>query len=191
MIINQETIGHKFKRKTEKESLVSSSSLALVMQTGHKLSFNTPISKSCSCFASSECCNSLQQDSCSIPVNLASYVFIQIMLFFFTQYMGSLNTNVQVTAWEMSTVVSLFHKFCKFLLARKSREWELLGTAFLLGFVVGFFSCLSCQGSLFYLSLTLLYKDWHVNTCQTVWGSYVTGKYPRRITTRPSHYFLV
>lgn len=39
-IINQETIGHKFKRKTEKDWLVSSSSLALVMRTGRKLSFN-------------------------------------------------------------------------------------------------------------------------------------------------------
>lgn len=160
------------------------------MQTGHKLSFNTPISKSCSCFASSECCNSLQQASCSYTSE-SSLLCVYLDNAFFTQYMGSLNTNVQVTAWEMSTVVSLFHKFCKLLLARQSREWELLGTAFLLGFVVGFFPCLSCQGSLFYLSLTLLYKDWHVNTCQTVWGSYVTGKYPRRITTRPSHYFLV
>ena len=119
MIINQETIGHKFKRKTEKDSLVSSSSLAMVMRTGHKLSFNTP-SKSglqllCIIWALQRVTASQLQHTSESGL-LRGYSDNA----FFPQYKGSLNTNAQVTAWKWAQLSHFFINCASFCLQERA-----------------------------------------------------------------------
>lgn len=91
MIINQETIGQKFKRRAVKrDSWVSSSSLALVVQTGHKLSCNTP-SQACSCFASLE---HYRVVASWLQCTCESSLFCGYSDNAFTHCKGSLNMNV-------------------------------------------------------------------------------------------------